>query len=254
MFFGLKKRKFVTRILLLSLIAFLGLVGSGQAQKIKKQEPIVRYYLEDDGDTRKTVRWCLTRKNGAELSYDAGDEHHITRTDKALATMSWEMEKPSEKTRAKAVRKGNFIEISGHHDGKRLCGREEIDAAPWYQATSLSLSDFVLSDREQTAFWTLRPGHFKAYKMRAKKVGCDVIHTADEDVRCLKIELRLTGFLGPFWKSTYWYRESDGAFMRFEGTTDAAGKDRIVISYMGSDYKMADDACNFSLSHLMESK
>jgi hypothetical protein len=194
---------------------------------------IVRHYIEQKGDTTKHVRWQLTDRNGYQLTYQTADECHVTETDDSLATLSWQMAKTSQGSRMKAIRRGNAIFIDGKDKGKEIQKHIEIDDAPWFQATSLSLRNFVLSEQMEIYFWIFIPQFYDAYKMKATKSGIEILEIDDQPVETIKLELQLTGLLGAFWRGHYWYRTRDGAFMRFEGPADIASAERMVVSFTG---------------------
>jgi hypothetical protein len=67
------------------------------------------------------------------------------------------------------------------------------------------------------------------------------IEIHDQPVETVKVELKLTGLLGPFWRGHYWYRARDGAFMRFEGPADVAGTKQMVVSFTGEQRMQRTD-------------
>jgi hypothetical protein len=54
------------------------------------------------------------------------------------------MTKTSQKFSMKAIRQKNAIFIDGEDEGKIIQKHIEIDDTPWFQATSLSLRNFIL--------------------------------------------------------------------------------------------------------------
>lgn len=209
--------------------------------KANNDTNIVRYYIEKCGDTARQVRWCLTEQNGYQLTYQTADECHVTETDDSLATLSWQMTKTSKKFSMNAIRQENSIFIDGEDEGKIIQKHIEIDDAPWFQATSLSLRNFVLSEQMEIYFWILIPQVYDAYKMKATKSGIEMLEIDDRPVETVKVQLQLTGLLGPFWRGHYWYRTRDGAFMRFEGPADVAGTERMVVSFTGRETHRPSD-------------
>jgi hypothetical protein len=47
------------------------------------------------------------------------------------------------------------------------------------------------------------------------------------------VELRLGGVLALFWKSSSWFRRSDGVFLRFEGPSGPPGAPAVVVGNRG---------------------
>lgn len=196
-------------------------------------ETVLRY-VEQCGKNKQQVLWRLSRSDGFKLTYEKADETHVTRTDKNYETLSWSMTNSSQGSSLRAERKGDNIVVRGELKGHSVDKRIEVDGAPWYQATTLSFTRFALSDREEISFWTLRPGTAKAYKLKATKAGRETITMAGKQVEAVKIRLCLNGWLAPFWKSHYWFRASDGLFLRYEGQTDTTDDSRFTISYLAA--------------------
>ena len=107
--------------------------------------------------------------------------------------------------------------MRGRLKGRSIDKTFEIDASPWYQATSLSLRDLVASDETERLFWTLRLDTLGAHKIRAIKQGMQTVETAGQPETVLRIRLTLPGLLAPFWKSDCWFSMPEGIFFRFEG-------------------------------------
>ena len=194
----------------------------------------VRYYVESRGGISHNVLWRLNRGEGFRLTCRGSEGVHTTRTDDAYDTLSWCIEDPSNETSIRAERNDNSISIRGKFRGKAVDKQVDVDADPWFQASSFSLRGFVVSDLESIQFWTLRSNTLKPYKLQATKKGLETITVRGEPVAAVRVELRLTGWKGPFWKSDYWYRPGDGLLLRFEGAGDAVGSYKIIIAYAGA--------------------
>lgn len=64
-----------------------------------------------------------------------------------------------------------------------------------------------------------------------KRQAEEVVQLEKGAVPAVRIELRLTGMLAPFWKSRYWFRSKDGVFLRFEGPGGPPGTPEMVVEY-----------------------
>jgi hypothetical protein len=53
--------------------------------------------------------------------------------------------------------------------------------------------------------------------MVAKKQSEEEIKIDDKKYKSIRIRLTLKGWLSIFWHADYWYRKSDGVFVKFEG-------------------------------------
>ena len=218
-------------------VAIVGLVGAfcvspaGNADQTGQE---VQYYIESRGEKSHDVLWCLDRGERFRLTCRGSEGVHTTLTDEAYDTLSWFVDDPSNGTSIRAERRENSIAIRGKFRGKTVEKQVSVDSDPWFQASSFSLRGFVVSERESIRFWTLRSNTLKPYKLRAVKKGIEPISVKGEQVPAVRVELRLTGWKGPFWKSDYWYRPDDGLLLRFEGKGDAVGSYKIIIAYAGT--------------------
>lgn len=192
----------------------------------------IRHYMENDGQTTRQITWDLKHGDGFTLTYITDEETHITCTTESLSTISWTMNAGA-RGNVKAERQDDTITIRGELDGRNIDKRIHVDNAPWYQATSLSLKEFILSDKRETFFWTLRPDTLKAYKLKAVKKGCELLAVGRKpvDIEAVKVKLSLTGMLAPFWSSYYWFSMESGMFLRFQGQADASGKTQVSVTY-----------------------
>lgn len=108
-----------------------------------------------------------------------------------------------------------------------------IDDAPWYQATSWSLRALVLSSQMEVRFWTVRIDTLTVHKIKAVKKQQMILNLNGAKEEAEEVELRLEGLLALFWKSSYWFRRSDGVFLRFEGPSGPPGTPDVVVEYQG---------------------
>ncbi len=193
----------------------------------------VRRYVEQKDGQPKPVLWQLARGDGYRLVYQNPEETHITETDTDMRTFSWHMSNAPEEVFVQATREADVIVVRGSRKGQTVEERFVVDQAPWFQATSLSLRKFVLSQEARTTFWTLRPDTLKAMKLNATKVAQETIEAAGASQAAVKVELRADGWRSAFWKSHYWFRASDGLLLRFEGQAGPSPAHRVVIAYAG---------------------
>lgn len=219
--------------LLLGMVSLMCLVFSeGLAQHAAVE---AHRYVEENGTTRQEVQWCLTRTNdsGSQLVYHTSQQTHLTRTDAALHTQAWSMRDHREETDVEVLRQGNSLVVQGRWRGAVILKQIELDDSPWFQATSLSLRPFILSGQAAVSFWTLRPDTLKAYKITATRQGVESLSVPSGQTSAVRVELRLGGLLAPFWRGRYWFRASDGLFLRFDGSGDASGRFPATVVYAG---------------------
>lgn len=187
-------------------------------------------YCETVGSAAsKTLDWQLLAGEPRQLKTRLGEEEDLTIVDPALATRTWQLLNRKAGTEILVERTGNQLKISGRLRGKPVQERKTIDAAPWYQTLSLSLRTFLRSRQAATEFWMLRPATLQLYKLRAVEKAREEIEVLGEKTLTRKVEVRLAGIGGLFWKAHYWFRASDALFVRYCGPTGLPGSPNTVV-------------------------
>ena len=186
--------------------------------------PLEHYrYRQTTGNSVKNLDWRLEKDDPYRLVADIGAERDITRVDDLLATTSWKVTDPVANTDLMVWREGNLLQIEGRFKGETIREHRKIDAAPWYQALSISLRPLVDFPQRDLAFWSLRPDTLEAHKLRVASGGEEVFDILGQKTTVVKLEIRLTGFKSMLWKCHYWLRKSDGLFLRYEGPSGPPG-------------------------------
>ena len=189
----------------------------------------VYQYRQITGNTSKDLEWHLTEADRYRLVCSSPNARNVTITDGDYDTRCWHKTSADGKTRLKAERIGQTIAIRGRFEGNSIEKILHIDDCPWYQATSLSLREFVASTDTERLFWIIRPTTLTVHKIKAIKKGVEQIAATDH---LLRIRLTLTGLLAPFWKSDYWFALPEGVFFRFQGPSGPPGSPLTTITRM----------------------
>lgn len=215
-------------------LLFLVLTISAAAGEAPADSVEAYHYQETVGERRTPISWCLVTSDQNRLIYRTPDEINLTETDGALNTRRWIVRRKEAGTDLEAVRKGDTITINGRFDQKQVAKTVTIDTAPWFQSTSLSMRRFVRNGLNELYFWTIRPDTLKAYKLVAERKGVEDIQVNGNSETAVMVELRLTGILSAFWKSTYWFRQRDGLFLKFEGPSGPPGDPPMSVEFQGA--------------------
>lgn len=131
-----------------------------------------------------------------------------------------------------AVKDGENIKLYGKTGKIFLDNSLSIDKAPWKQSMSYSLSQFSVSELEQTEFWIVRLDNFKTEKMCAKKDGTEKISIGNKQYDTNKIKITASGLRSAFWQGHYWFRSSDSLFLKYEGLNGLPGSTKTIIEFM----------------------
>lgn len=212
---------------------FLSLLLAAGADPSLAGEPTGKAeYVETTGSsTIYLTSWESPQANGYLLhSHGSDGEVHDLFVDRELRTVWWRFRAPARKIDVRAVRRGNQIEITGRLDAKSVDRTLQIDGAPWYQSIERSLVPFALGPRGMTEeFWVVQPYSLKARKIEATNTGRHVIALDGGRTDTAVVKISLPGILSMFWSSHYWYRISDGKFVRFEGLRGPPGSPLTTV-------------------------
>ncbi|HUX21913.1 MAG TPA: hypothetical protein VMW69_11790 [Spirochaetia bacterium] len=218
---------------LLAAVALLIMSVNGPAA-----EPIGQAeYVEMTGSKRLLLTsWELPKSDGILLeSRSENGEQHEVFVDKSLETRWWDYRDPAKGIDIHAQRNGSAILVNGTLKGKPIERREEIDSASWYQSIERSLESFALAPAGTTMeFWILQPDTLRARKIQARTEGVDRLMIEGRSVSAARVRISLPGFLAAFWSSSYWYRLSDGKFVRFEGLHGPPGSPLTTVELIRS--------------------
>jgi len=185
-----------------------------------------RVYLEKTKDNVTTHRFIIKNRipAGYRVNLETIDRDRRTsqvfNLDAQLGTISWSYEDPGENTRIMAERKDNNIILQGKARGKAITKKFKINDLPWNQSFNLGLEKFALDDIKKTKFWaigTSGPGYMKITKFSVKRKKTETISVLGGKTSAVHIQISLSGLLSMFWTGNYWYRKSDGFFLRYKG-------------------------------------
>lgn len=209
--------------LTLAMVLFVG--GMGRADE-------TRVYVERTGDETKRFVWHMQPGDETVVTSRETDALFVNRLAPDGRTRLWRHE--TLRRRVTVRRRGEWLEIEGIRDGRPVNDRWPIDTLPWYQPLSYSLRSFLRSDRESVRFWMVRSDILKPIRMQATKVGLETIAFGGASVAAVKVRVAPDGLLSMLWHGHYWYRRSDGLFLRFEGRNGLPGTPVTVVRLQSS--------------------
>lgn len=146
-----------------------------------------------------------------------------------FTTQKWENNTKRQDTKLAAHRSGNTIKIQGTFKGKEIAKEFKIDNRPWFQAWNLSLGPFALSGKNRLEFWTVRNNDLKECTMVVLREKEETIKINSQAVETVKVKVTLTGWTSVFWSAHYWFRKSDGLYLRYEGANGPPGTPVTVV-------------------------
>lgn len=189
-------------------------------------------YRDRTGDREITIRVAKERlPRGVVIrSFMSDGDYHEVEYNDLETTIRYRVVSPAKNVEYSAVRSGNFIKVQGVVAGRAVSRALRIDDRPWLQTLEVSLSRYALAgSAEPLVFWIVQPWEAMAYLMQAKVEPEQMVLVAGESERARPVRVSPTGLLGLFWSTLYWYRSSDGVFVRYEGVHGLPGTPRTVV-------------------------
>ena len=181
-------------------------------------------YTQKIKDINCVLTVKITENSEGRTIYAADDYFFVensSRTKIGGGVKEWYLKDKKNDTDIKAVREGNSILVGGRFKGKEFKKEHGIDDRPWHQLFTWELDYFVRSNEKRIEFWALRPedpassGILVAYKEKEEKIAIAGVETDTYNVK-----VTLGGLLSIFWTGDYWYRKSDGFYVRSKPTGD----------------------------------
>ncbi len=152
-----------------------------------------------------------------EMKSDFNGMHTVMMLNKNRHTLSAKIRQKKPHRDLTLIRRGNFLEIKGILNGQKIDKKEKLGKQPWLHAFAASLTPFVMSGRKKTRWQSLRPDTMKPYEFEAARQGVVSITVNGKNVQAVKLKINLTGFYSMFWSSHFYFRKSDGIFVKEAG-------------------------------------
>ena len=224
-------KKQLALLLTITLTGAAYLPGQTRVYKEKEGEKVTFHRIQIEPTT---VGYTIN------LTSESGSKHTVQKfqLDTELATLSWSYEAPHTKTKITAFRKENKIFLQGIDDGDPVEKTFKINEFPWNQTFNIGLEKFALSPEESMKFWaigTSGPGNMKITKFNVKRKEIETItlNSMEQPIEAIHFTISLTGLLSMFWTGHYWFRKSDGRFLKFSGKNRASGP--VAVSELISE-------------------
>jgi len=176
---------------------------------------------EDDTEIGKATR-TVQQLVGGGLSVhvewidlrtgNSGVQEYVV--DAARSTRSWVISHPGEDTGYRGIRDGEKVIIIGSLKGELIDTQIKIGKEPFYYNPAVGMQGFILSGEKKTEFRVLRPKDLNQYKMKAQVKGEEQVTIDGTTYDAIKVKWGLTGLKSKFFSQYYWFRKSDGLFIK----------------------------------------
>jgi len=185
---------------------------------------VYKDYKTETGKIVEKDHKIITKKPSGEIqiqrklegeNYNREEEYVL---DPDYATRNWSIKWEDEDTDYNGHREGNVLYIKGRMEGRPVNKRIELDDRPFYNHPKVNFTEFVLSDKNFIEFFGLRKSTLAKYVMEAKKTGEETITINGRPVDIIKVFLSPKGLYKKFYRRTYYFRKSDGLFVKKKPT------------------------------------
>ena len=114
-------------------------------------------------------------------------------------------------------REGALLKVYGFDAGKSVKKELAIKLPNWYQILPFSLIPFSISEDNRIEFSLFDPYNLKVRNMKITKKGTENITVFGGQYTAIKMSMRMSGLLSPFWKSEIWNSTVNGTHLKYEG-------------------------------------
>lgn len=216
------------------LVCMILLLPFWQAEAETEQVESYRYQ-QHTGSQVDFFDWQLTRGENLHLKTRQLEEFTQTEFNNDLSTLSWKIQNPDSQTRLTVERAGNTLVMRGSFAGEVINKEVQIDAAPWYQALSVSLRQFIDLEKESIQFWTIRADTLDIHRLQVTRQKNTLLEVGHDVVPTIQLKIQPVGWRAPFWSANYWLREDDGVFLRYQGRSGPPGAPVTTVVLTDSD-------------------
>lgn len=211
---------------LLALLSTLAVLSAGAATFTG--DPLRLVYRETVSG-KSSLREYLVRREGGKVSLVA-KEPGIIRTVEAQPDFATLREGYEDESGGKLtlVREGRRMLLSGTLDSQPVSREFEVDDTAWY-GSILFMRDFVMAGTQETVFYMTQPEDNRVIKLKAIREALETVSVDGADVATVRVRFTLPDFRSVFWSSTYWFRATDGLFVKSLETRGPPGAAKVSV-------------------------
>jgi hypothetical protein len=192
--------------------------------------PLQYRYQETTGAKSQLIDYQIERTAFVVVTCTEPDERRRVVCKDSGSTHDWSLQQTDRDITARL--ENGRIKVSGVVEGKPVEKTFPKGDLPWFQLLSFSLRPFAQSDEDSIQFQFLRPDNLSFVKLEAKKNGAATIPVGGREETACHIRVSPPWPLSVFWQGNYWFRASDGLFLRFEGVNGPPGTKKTVVQFV----------------------
>jgi hypothetical protein len=108
-------------------------------------------------------------------------------------------------TSVRAEREGDVVVLAGTLNGRTINKRFKKNGLPWYQLFEVSGIAIVLSEKQKTRFFCIRPDVMESIDMEAMREHIQTIPVNGIPIRTIQLKITPAGFASIFWNVRLWF-------------------------------------------------
>ncbi|MBN1482795.1 hypothetical protein EH223_12635 [candidate division KSB1 bacterium] len=198
-------------------------------------EPLYSYIFRYDvikGDKRRHVEWRILKKENDMIEFMSRnymeDVSHRMELSPDLSTLSWSFLNPRQKIDYRVNRAEGELIFAGKIGDETMSKKARVSDLPWYQIHGYSLPEFLKNGQKEIEFFSVRPEDGKVFKLVAERKDVETVFVQEKPCRAIRVDVRLSGLLAHLGHVTYWFREHDLVFVKYQGMSGFPGSDPVV--------------------------
>ncbi len=174
-------------------------------------------YDEKTGEKHLETTYRVTEKEGERLiqSENAKESYSLIYSDSyQLKKMTYASKENSD--HYDITLSGSTLLFEGTVNGEQKRKTFTLTRRSWIQNFPFGLIPLAASEQNSTSFVVLNTKDLSLYQMRAKKMEESTITLQGQTYHVQRIEIRLTGFKGLFWKAEIWFDTETHQMVRYQ--------------------------------------
>jgi hypothetical protein len=127
-------------------------------------------------------------------------------------------------------RKGEATEVRGiFHNSPIKKTIKTDDDSPWCQFFELKFPRFITSDETRFNYWVFFGYEPSMFKMLAEKTSVEKITVNGKTEETWHVVVKPEGFYSVFWHADYWFRKTDGAYLKYEAIESFGAQPTVAV-------------------------
>lgn len=234
--------RYSRRLFTALLVVFLTSTASGENRFVLPDRPPrreSRYQEITDGRMIAITAMEWAHNAGLTLLSESSDgTRHTVLVGRSLQTLGWRYESPETDTEIEAVLTADrAVQLTGALEGEPLDATVRLTEDVWIQSIERSLEPLAVSGDpgETIRFSVVQPDTLSSRTLQATVMSRERIEVNGEETDTRRIRISLPGLGVLLWRSDYWFRVSDGLFVKSNVTRGPPGTPATIVTLLETE-------------------